>query len=312
MKAVVIRKYGGPEVLELAEVPAPRAKDDEVVIAVAATSVNPVDWLVRDGGAKSFVKVKFPVILGCDLAGKVVEIGANVTRLAVGDEVFAMMPHDWGAHAERVALAADLVVTKPAKLTMTEAAALPVVAMTALNGLRKQGGVRTGERVLVNGASGGVGQAAVQIAKSMGAHVTAVCGKDSFALVQRLGADEVIDYRTSDFTKQDAKYDVIYDAIGSQKHGSCKHLLQGRRVHVTTVPGLSTFLRQFANPLFGVKVFGLLTTGAGEGLEHIRSLVEAGKLAPVIDKTFPFAEVAAAQEYSKTGRAKGKIVLETS
>lgn len=310
MKAVMIKSYGGPEVLELVEVPAPRAKPDEVVIAVAATSVNPVDWLVRDGGAKSFVKVTFPVILGCDLAGKIVEVGANVKRFSIGDEVFAMMPHDWGAHAERVALAEHLVVKKPAGLTMLEAAAVPVVAMTALLGLRKHGGVHAGERVLVNGASSSVGMSAVQIAKSMGATVIAVCGAASFPLVQSLGADEVIDYKSKDFTKQDARYDLIFDCIGNQPYSKCKNVLRGRRVHVTVMPSVGTFIRQFLNRFFSAKVFALITSGAGDGLEDIKTLVETGKLKPVIDKTYPFAEIAAAQEYSKAGRAKGKIVLE--
>src|SRR2546423_7198305 len=169
MKAVRIAKYGGPEVLAVEDVAAPTAKPDQVVIAVHATSVNPVDWLVRDGGAKSFVKVKFPVILGCDLAGEIAEVGANVTRFKVGDPVFAMMPHDWGAHAERVALDQSLVVAKPARLSMVEAASLPTVAMTALAGLRKKGGLRAGEHVLINGGSGSVGMCAIQIAKALGA-----------------------------------------------------------------------------------------------------------------------------------------------
>jgi NADPH:quinone reductase-like Zn-dependent oxidoreductase len=310
MKAVVIKQYGGPEVLQIADVQAPTPKDDEVVVEVAATSVNPVDWLVRDGGATSFVKVKFPVILGCDLAGVVVQKGANVKHLDVGDEVFAMMPHDWGAHAERVALAADLVVKKPATLDMRQAAAIPVVAVTALAGLKKRANVKAGERVLVNGASGGVGQAAVQIAKALGAHVTAVCSKDSFDLVKSLGADELVDYKTTDFTAGSARFDVIFDCVGNKSHKACASVLTGRRVHVTTVPGVSTFLRQFMNPIFGTKVFALITTGNGPDLETIKSLVEQGKLKTTIDKVYAFDDVAAAQEYSKSGRAKGKIILE--
>jgi NADPH:quinone reductase-like Zn-dependent oxidoreductase len=309
MKAVLIRKYGGPEVLEVADVPRPKPKDDEVVVRVSASSVNPVDWLVRDGGAKSFVRVRVPVILGCDLAGTVVEVGAKVTSLAFGDEVFAMMPHDWGAHAERVALRESLVVKKPAVLSLQEAAAIPTVAMTALLGLRKGGGVRRGERVLVNGASGGVGLCAVQIAKALGASVTAVCGAASKDLVAHLGADEVLDYKTTDFTTRDAAFDVVFDCVGTRPHGACKRALRGRRVHVTTMPRLGTFVRQFFNPLFGVKVFGLITAGNGRDLETIKAYVERRQLVPVIDKVFPVAEVAAAQEYSKSGRAKGKIVL---
>ena len=193
---------------------------------------------------------------------------------------------------------------------MVEAASLPTAALTALNGLRTRAAVQAGERVLVNGASGGVGLAAVQIAKALGARVTAVCGAASVDLVRGLGADDVIDYRTTDFTKQSEAYDVIFDCIGNQPYTACGGVLRGRKVHVTTVPGPRTFVRMFANPLFGAKVFGLLTKGDGAELEYVRTLVDGGKLKPVIDKVFPMAEVAAAQEYSKAGRAKGKIVLE--
>ena len=259
---------------------------------------------------RGFVKVTFPVILGCDLAGKVVAKGKNVKALAVGDEVFAMMPQDWGAHAERVALAESLVVKKPASLGMREAAAIPVVAMTALAGLRNKGRIEPGERVLVNGASGGVGTWAVQIAKALGAHVTAVCSEDSFERVKSLGADAVIDYKKTDFTRGSERYDMVFDCVGNQPYSACKDVLKGRRVHVTTVPGLGTFIRQFMNPILGAKVFALLTTGNGEDLDFIKSLIDEGKLKPVIDKVYPFTDVAAAPEYSKTGRARGKIILE--
>lgn len=303
MKAVVIRKFGGPEVLELAEVPAPKPGDHEVVIKVHASSVNPVDWLIRDGGAKSFVKNKLPTILGCDLAGVVAEVGAQVTRFKVGDEVFAMMPQDWGAHAELVALAETLPAKKPAQLGMEEAAALCTASLTALNGVKH---VKSGDRVLINGGSSAVGMAAVQIAKARGAHVTAVCGQASFELVKSLGADELIDYKTTDFTTRPERYALVFDCVGTQPYGKCKNIAH---IHATTVPGVKTFLRQFANPMFKMKVFALLTKGNGEQLDHVRSLVESGQLKMVIDRVVPMAEVAAAQEYSKTGRAKGKIVL---
>lgn len=310
MKAVLMRKYGGAEVLEVADVAEPKARAGEVVVQVLATTVNPIDWQVRDGAAKAYVKVTFPVILGCELAGVVAEVGPGVTRLAVGDEVFAMMPTHWGANAERVALAEHLVVKKPAGLSMVEAASLPVAAMTSLAGLRKRGKVRPGERVLVNGASGSVGLAAVQIAKALGAHVTAVCSAESFALVKRLGADEVVDYKTTDFTKGDATYDVVFDCIGNHPYAECKRVLRGRRVHVTTMPNVGVFLRQFLNGVLGPQVFGLVTTGDSEDLAFVKELVETGKLAPVVAKVHPLAEIAAAQELSKSGRAKGKIVLD--
>jgi NADPH:quinone reductase-like Zn-dependent oxidoreductase len=309
MKAVMIKKYGGPEVLELVDIPEPKAAEDEVLVRVGASSVNPIDWLIRDGGAKSFIKLSFPAILGCDLAGEVVAIGARVKRVAVGDQVFAMMPHDWGAQAELVALREDLVVPKPKGLTVEQAAALPTAALTALQALRHRGQLKAGEHALINGASGGVGMAAVQIAKALGATVTAVCSEASFELVKSLGADRWIDYRTKDFADGNDRYDLIFDCVGNQPYSKAKRVLRGRRVHLTTQPTVGTFIRQFFNPLFGVKVFGLLTNGNGPDLEYTKSLVDAGKLRPVIDKTFPIALVAEAHRYSKSGRAKGKIIL---
>jgi NADPH:quinone reductase-like Zn-dependent oxidoreductase len=309
MKAVLIRKYGGPEVLELAEIPSPRPLENEVLVKVHASTVNPIDWLIRDGAARSYIKNKLPTIMGCDLAGTVVEVGARVTRVKVGDEVFAMMPHDWGAMAELVPLAESLLVKKPAALSMEEAASLCTSAMTALKALRQKGRVASGDRVLVNGASSSVGMAAVQIAKALGANVTAVCGGASFDLVKGLGADRLVDYKATDFTGEPERYDVIFDCIGNQPYPKCKKVLQGKKVHATTMPSVGTLVRQLANPFFGVKVFALMTSGDGEQLEIVRSLVESGKLKPVIDRVMPVAQIAAAHEYSKSGRAKGKIVI---
>ena len=312
IRAVRIHRYGGPEVLQLDDIPAPTPSPGEVVVAVHATSVNPVDWLVRDGGAKSFVKVKFPVILGCDLAGEIAAVGDGVTRWKVGDRVFAMMAHDWGAHAEQVALPASLVAAIPAKLTMVEAAALPTVAMTALSGLRAKAALRAGESVLINGGASAVGMSAIQIAKALGAgKVTATASAASAEVVRGLGADEVVDYKARDITQGSDRFDVIFDCVGTlTPHKRCAAILTGRRVHLTVQPRVSTFVRQLANPLFGTKVFGLITTGDGDKLAYLTSLVEAGQLRVPVDKVFPFADVAAAQEHSKAGRARGKLVLQ--
>lgn len=309
MKAVLIRKYGGPEVLELAEVSEPTPRGDEVIVQVHASSVNPVDWLVREGQAKSFVRISFPAILGCDLAGEVVALGPQARRFAIGDQVFAAMPHDYGAHAERVALSERLLAKKPARLSMEEAAALGVVALTALGGVRRRGQVQAGQRVLINGAASAVGMSAVQIAKAQGAHVTAVCSAAGATLVTALGADQIIDYQTTDFTTGDQKYDLVFDCVGTRPYAQCERVLQGRCVHVTTKPGIGTFVRQLLNPLCRVQVYGLVTTGDGEELEYVKTLVDSGQLRVILDKVFPVAEVAQAQEYSKSGRAKGKIVL---
>jgi NADPH:quinone reductase-like Zn-dependent oxidoreductase len=309
VKAVVISRYGGPEVVEYRDVTAPEPAAGQVLVRVHAASVNPIDWQLRDGLVKLFVRVRFPVVLGCDLAGVVTRVGPGVTRLRAGDEVFAMMPHDWGAQAEYVALPAELVVPKPAGLSMEEAAAVPATAVTAVHALRDTAGVRPGQQVLVNGASGGVGVCAVQVAKALGATVTAVCGEASFPMVRDLGADHLVDYRTTDFTAGAARYDVVFDCIGNQPYRACKPVLRGRWVHVTTMPTGSTFARQLVNVATRGRVSVLIAKSTTERLGYVKALVESGQLRPVIDRVLPAAEVVAAQDYSKSGRAKGKIVL---
>ena len=309
MKAITIRRYGGPEVLELAERAAPEPGAGEVLVRVRAASVNPIDWQIRDGLVKMFVRPKFPAVLGADLAGEVVALGAGVTSFAIGDEVFAMMPEDYGAQAELVALPAKLVARKPAKLSMVEAASVPATATTALHALRDHGKVGPGSEVLINGASGGVGIFAVQIAKDLGARVTAVCGAANAALVRELGADAVIDYKATDFTKGTKKFDVILDAVGNAPYHACKAVLRGAWVHITLQPRPRTFLRSFFNRFTKGKVVPMIAEASANRIEYIRGHLEAGTLRTVVDRVLPAAAVAEAQAHSKSGRAKGKIVL---
>lgn len=309
MKAVVISRYGGPEVLEYRDAPVPVVEDDQVLVRVAAASVNPIDWQLRDGLVKLFIRVRFPVILGCDVAGTVVQVGRRVSRLRVGEEVFAMMPHDWGAQAELVAIPADLVLPKPAGMTMVEAASVPATAVTAVHALRDIAGVRPGQEVLINGASGGVGIFAVQLAKALGASVTAVCGEASFPFVKDLGADHLVDYRTADFTRGERRYDVVFDTVGNHQYRGCTRVLRGRWVHVTTMPKTTTFLRPLFNAFTRGKVSVVIAKPTAERMGYIRSLIDAGEMRTVIDRVFSAADVAKAQDYSKSGRAKGKIVL---
>jgi NADPH:quinone reductase-like Zn-dependent oxidoreductase len=238
-----------------------------------------------------------------------VAVGAEVTSLAVGDEVFAMMPQDYGAQAELVALPAELVAKKPAKLTMVEAASVPATATTALHALRDHGKVGPGTAVLINGASGGVGIFAVQLAKDLGAHVTAVCGAANAALVRDLGADEVIDYKTTDFTKGAQTFDVILDAVGNAPYHACKAVLRGRWVHITLQPRPRIFVRSFVNRFTKGKVVPMLVKPSADRIEYIRARLEAGTLRTVVDRVLPASAVADAQAHSKSGRAKGKIVL---
>jgi len=309
MKAVIIRNYGGPEVLELTEIAPPEPKDHEVVVKVHAASVNPIDWQIRDGRVKMFVRPKFPAILGCDLAGEVVRVGKAAKRLKVGDQVFAMMPHDYGAQAELVALPEDLVVSKPENLTMVEAGSIGATAVTAVHAMRDIAKLTAGTTVLINGASGGVGIFAVQVAKALGAHVTAVCGGASEALVRGLGADAVIDYKTTDFTRGTQKFDVIFDCIGNQPYRACKRVMRGKWIHITTMPTGATFLRSFANPILRGRVVPMIARSTPDRIEYIRALLDSGRMKPVVDKGLPAESMAWAPDYSKSGRAKGKIVL---
>jgi NADPH:quinone reductase-like Zn-dependent oxidoreductase len=309
MKAVIIGAYGGSEVLEFKDTLAPTHKDDEVVVTVHAASVNPVDWQIREGLVKMFIRMPMPGILGCDLAGEITSVGKAVKRLKLGDHVFAMMPQDWGAQAEQVALPENLVALKPEKMTMIEAGSVGATAVTAVQALRDIAHVTTGTKLLVNGASGGVGISAVQVGKALGAEVTAVCGAASFELAKGLGADHVIDYKTTDFTKGAETYDVIFDCIGNQPYGACKRVMRGKWVHVTTMPTGGVFLRSMLNPFFTGRVVPVIAKPTPERIVYVKSLLDEGKLRTVIDKVLPVTSVAEAQAYSKSGRAKGKIVL---
>lgn len=309
MRAIVIDRYGGPEVLTFRDVPPPTPGDDEVLVKVHAASVNPVDWQIREGLVKAFIRPPFPATLGCDLAGVVVQVGARATRFKVGDEVFAMMPHDWGAQAELVALPESVVALKPSGLSMVEAGAVGAVAVTAVHALRDIARVGPGASVLVNGASGGVGMAAVQVARALGAEVTAVCSAASFELVRGLGADRLIDYKTTDFTRGEPAYDVVFDCIGNRHYPACAPVMRGRWVHVTTMPTPRVFLRWMANPLFTGRVAPVIAKATPDRIEYIRALLADGRMKVVVDRVLRPEAIAEAQAYSKSGRAKGKIVL---
>lgn len=310
MKAVTIRRYGGPEVLELADLPPPKPAPDEVVVKVHASNVNPIDWKIREGQLKLFIRAPFPITLGVDLAGEIVEIGAAVQDLAVGDPVFAMMPRDIGAQAALVAVRAAHVARKPKNMTMVEAASVPAAALTALQSLRDLGRLKPGQRVLINGASGGVGLFAVQLAKVLGAHVTAVARAASFALITSLGADRVIDYTETDFTTEAATYHVVFDCVGTRTPRQCKRVLVPGGAYISTAGQPGLFLRQFANVLFSRKVYAILVKSRASDLEYVKGLIEDGRVKTVIDKVYALAEIAEAQRYSATGRAKGKIAVD--
>ena len=320
MKAVVYTKYGSPDVLEFKEVEKPAPKDDEVLIKVHAASVNAADWhLLR---ADPFL-VRFMSgllnpknqILGADMAGRVEAVGSNVKQFQPGDEVFGDISKcGWGAFAEYTCATENALLLKPANLSFEEAAAVPLAACTALQGLRDKGLIKTGQKVLINGASGGVGTFAVQIAKSFGAKVTAVCSTGKLDLVRSIGADHVIDYKKEDFSRNGQHYDLILAANGDRPISDYKRALTPGGTYVMT--GGSTaqmFQALLIGPLItmtGSKKMGAAGSGPNiKDLAFIKELLEAGKVVPVIDRRYRLSEVAEAIRYLEVGHAKGKVVI---
>ncbi len=310
MKAVVIHKYGSADVLRYEEVEAPTIKPDELLVKVHAAAVNPIDWKIRKGMLKIISGNKFPLILGFDLAGKVLEVGSQVTGFQVGDEIYGSLGVPGGAYAEIAAVPQKVAAVKPANISFEEAAALPVAALTALQSLRDKANIQPSQSVLINGASGGVGIFAVQIAKALGAEVTGVCSSKNLDFAKSLGADSLIDYTQQDFTKNQIQYDIVFDAVGKQTFDNCKKVLKPNGIYITTLPSLQNIISIGLTSLFGSqKAKFILAQPNTADLLYLNELIEAGKLRVVIDCTYPLQELAAAHIYSESERAKGKIVI---
>ncbi|MBH8574806.1 NAD(P)-dependent alcohol dehydrogenase [Nostocaceae cyanobacterium CENA369] len=310
MKAVIIRQYGSAEVLHYEDVERPQIKPDRLLIKIHASSVNGIDWKIRKGMMKFITGNKFPKILGFDLAGEVVEVGSEVTRFKTGDSVYGSASFPGGGYAEYAAVPENLVALKPANLSYEEAATVPLVAMTALQALRNQGNIQAGQAVLINGASGGVGIFAVQIAKALGAEVTGVCSTKNLDLVKSLGADRVIDYKQQDFTEDTAKYDIIFDAVGKRSLSATKKVLKPKGIYVTTLPSPEVLVQAALTAFLpGQKAKLVFEKANAEDLDYLKGLIEAGKIRTVIDRTYPLQELAAAHAYSESERAVGKIAI---
>ncbi len=320
MKAVVHRCYGAPEVAELREVEKPTPKDDEVLVKVQAAAVNPLDWHEMRGepyivrASNGFGAPK-DGRLGVDFAGTVEAVGKDVKRFKAGDEVFGGRG---GAFAEYVVVRESRnVVHKPANLSFEQAAAIPVAAVTALQALRDDGKVQAGQKVLINGASGGVGTFAVQIAKHYGADVTAVCSTRNVELVRSLGADRVIDYKTTDFTQGDERYDLIVDMVGNHGVFALKDVLQpeGRLVIVGGPAGKwlgplkGPIYAYLASPFVKQHMGLMLANLTPEDLQLLADLAREGKVTSVIDRRYPLSQTAQAIAYLEEGRARGKVII---
>lgn len=316
MKAIIYHKYGSPDILELKEVEKPTPKDNEVLIRVRAASVNPLDWHFMRG-TPYIVRIMGGLLkpkdtrLGVDVAGWVESVGRNVTQFKPGEEVFGSCR---GAFAEYACTSESALVIKPGNVTFEQAASVPVAAYTALQGLRDKGRIQSGQKVLINGASGGVGTFAVQIAKLFGAEVTAVCSTSKLDMVRLIGADKVIDYTKEDFTRNGKRYDLIIAANGYHSISDYRRSLSRNGIYVMTGgTGAQMFQALFWGPLMSItgskRMGSMMTVARQKDLIFLKELIEAGKVKPVIDRLYPLSEVAQAIKYLEEGHAKGKVVI---
>lgn len=321
MKAIVYTEYGSPDVLRLKEVDKPVPKDDEVLVKIHAASVNAADWRMMRADpflARLYNGLLKPTrlqILGCDIAGRVEAVGKDVRQFQPGDEVFGnTFASDFGGFAEYKCARENELVSKPANISFEEAAAVPLAALTALHGLRDKGQVQPGQKVLINGASGGVGTFAVQIARHLGAEVTAVCSTGSVDMARSLGADHVIDYTQEDFTVSGRRYDLILAVNGYHSLFDYRRALSPRGIYVM-VGGDTAQLFQalLLGPwlsMAGSKKMGALSSKPDQNdLRFLKTLLESGKIRPVIDRRYPLSGVPEAIRYVEAGHAKGKVVI---
>ena len=315
MKAVVYEKYGSPEVLELKEIDRPSVADDEILVKIHAASIQQTDINFRKGEpflARVIAGLFKPKnqILGCYYSGVVEATGKNINEYKVGDEVYGQLNKRTGTHAEYISLSMKEVSPKPKNLTFMEAASVGVAGTLALQFLRDHGEIQQGQKVLVNGASGGIGTFAVQIAKSYDTEVTGVCSTSNLEMVKSIGADHVIDYTQEDFTERVNEYDIIFDAVRKSTFAKCKNALTSKGIYVTTEFGPSIILqmRMNSNPK-GKRMVGALLNADPQDLVVLTELIEAGKIKPVVDRTYPLEEISEAHRYVEKGHAKGKVII---
>jgi len=316
MKAIVIDGYGGPDRLVLRERADPRPGTGELLVKVRAAGVNPVDWKIRRGDLRLFLWISFPYTPGGDVAGEVVEVGAGVSRFKPGDAIVAFVDlKQGGGYAELAVVKESAAALKAPSLGFAEAASLPIAACTALQALRDHGNLRKGGTALINGAAGGVGHFAVQIAKVLGANAIATCGPANVEFVRSLGADRVIDYSREDFTRGPERFDTVFDAIAMSSFGACRQILKPGGTYVSTLPSPSIFLwgplqkvAGWIGPAKQAKFIWVRTVGAD--LAFFGQLADQGRLRPALSRTFPLELAREAHQASQEGHTRGKIVLE--
>ena len=330
MKAFILDRYGSNDVVRAGEMPDPELHDDDVLVQIHAASVNPVDLKIRDGKLKLILPYRLPFILGNDLAGVVVRVGSGVRRFRPGDEVFARPDEDRiGAFAEFISIKEDAVAHKPKKLTMEEAASIPLIGLTAWQALVERANLKTGQKVLIHAGSGGVGTFAIQLAKHLGAIVATTTSTANVDLVKSLGADIVIDYKKDDFANILHDYDVVLDTLGGKTLEKSVRVLKpgGKLISIAGPPdpdfakeiGASWILRLAMRVLshrirkeakrHHVSYSFLFMRPSGDQLREIGSLIDSGAIRPVVDRVFPFESTKEALAYVEKGRAKGKVIV---
>jgi NADPH:quinone reductase-like Zn-dependent oxidoreductase len=311
MRAAITEAFGGVEQVVVREVEKPRPGPGEVLVRVRAASMNPLDCKLREGEFRFIWRLKPPFVLGVDVAGDIDTVGPGVTRFRPGDAVFGELPRP-GAHAEYAVVGERHLLPKPGPLSFEEAAAMPAAGMSALQALRDEAQLRAGQHVLVNGAGGGIGTFAVQIAKAWGARVTAVASSRNHDLLRELGADESLDYARDDFARREAAFDVVVDVVPNRSFPQCRRALAPGGTYVTTLPGPGPFLWRAltALPLFGGRrCRALMLRPKRSDLEELARLAEAGELRPVVGEVFALDAIREAHVRMQSGHARGKIVV---
>jgi NADPH:quinone reductase-like Zn-dependent oxidoreductase len=334
MRAYVLEYYGGPEGARLADVPPPVPGPRDILVVVRAAGLNPVDFKFRQGKLRAILRPRLPFVMGNELAGEVIAAGSDVKRFRAGDRVFARVAKDRaGAFAEQACLDEVHAAHMPRDLDFTDAAAVPLAGLTALQALRDELGVKPGQRVFISGGAGGVGTFAIQIAKSLGAHVTTTASQRGEALVRSLGCDEVIDYTSESISSAGRRFDAGFDLIGGETLEQMFEIMKpgSRIVSIAAVPEPQTAIRDLGGRRALSAIFWLISYGirsrarragigyrylfmhpSGSDLAQLAELIKQGKLKVVVDKTYPFANISDALAYLESGRAKGKVVVAMS
>lgn len=315
MQAVVLEQYGGADNLRIESVSRPKITADQVLIRIHAASVNPIDWKIRQGMLKWIIPEQLPAVLGFDVAGEITEVGYSAKQQGwnIGDQVMAFSDKTLGGgYAEYLAVDSKVIIAKPEHCSFEEAAGIPLAATTAWKALVKLGKLHAGDDVLINGASGGVGTFAVQIAKALGSKVTAVCSEDNHDLVRELGADETIDYHATPFTRIGRTFDIVFDAVSKSTFHECRRILKPEGHYIATLPSVESVGMSMISKFQKQSCHVVLARPDGDILKSLAALANEGKLRTVLDTVYPLNEVAAAHRKSEGGHVVGKIVLHVS